>query len=184
MLVRRADVRRRERLPDVAAAIADLHEALSLTETDDAPDAEAIATRRRAYQLEADLLANSGDQRARAQALAALAKMAERAHERVAHETAAAAAWLAADEPEHALPHGARAHAELDRDADVPVALRREVLSTLGEGGVAPARVARRHARVSRARRRSGRGRDARDAVSLSPRGRRRSRRRRAARDG
>ncbi|MEO8704157.1 MAG: hypothetical protein ABI867_29160, partial [Kofleriaceae bacterium] len=128
LLVRRADVRRKERAPDVGAALADLHEALQLTE--DTSDADVIATRRSAYQLEAELLAQSGDQRARAQALAAVARMAERA-DRVETETAAAAAWLAADEPAAALPHGARAHAQLA--PDVPPALRREVLVTLGE---------------------------------------------------
>jgi tetratricopeptide (TPR) repeat protein len=134
LLVQRADVRRRERLPDLAAAIADLHEAIALTEevpssTDDAAKSLTRETRRKAYQLEADLLAKSGDQRARAQALAQLARMSERASERVEVETAAAAAWLAANEPAAALPHGARA-------ADVPdvaPALRREVLTTLGE---------------------------------------------------
>ncbi|MBA2541317.1 MAG: hypothetical protein H0V17_16875, partial [Deltaproteobacteria bacterium] len=137
LLVRRADVRRKERSPDVAAAIADLHEALQLTE--ELTTEEAIGTRRQAYQLEAELLAQSGDQRARAQALTALAKMAERAADRVEKETAAAAAWLAADEPATALPHGARALTSLttqneDRDLpDVPAALRREVLMTLGE---------------------------------------------------
>lgn len=127
LLVRRADVRRRERAPDLAAALADLHEAIALTE--DLPD--AVETRRSAYQLEADLLAQSGDQRARAQALAALARMAERTTERIEVEAAAAAAWLAADEPAAALPHGARAHAELV--PDVAPMLRREVLTTLGE---------------------------------------------------
>lgn len=127
LLVRRADVRRREATPDVAAALADLHEAIALTE--DLP--EATQTRRDAYQLEAELLAHSGDRRARAQALSALARMADRASERVEVETAAAAAWLAADEPAAALPHGARAHAELV--PDVAPALRREVLTTLGE---------------------------------------------------
>ncbi|HTR52582.1 MAG TPA: tetratricopeptide repeat protein, partial [Kofleriaceae bacterium] len=95
LLVHRADVRRRERAPDLAAAVADLHEALELL--DAADDADATATRRRAYQLEAELMAKSGDQRARAQALAALAKLAERTAERIEVETAAAAAWLAAD---------------------------------------------------------------------------------------
>src|SRR5262249_21747173 len=95
LLVHRADVRRRERTPDLAAAIADLQEALQLTED----DPESAETRREAYQLEAELLAQSGDQRARAQALAKLAKLAARATERVEVETAAAAAWLAADEP-------------------------------------------------------------------------------------
>jgi len=126
LLVHRADVRRRERTPDLPAALADLHEALSISE--DVPD--AVETRRRAYQLEADLLAKSGDQRARAQALSALARMSERG-ERVEVETAAAAAWLAADEPAAALPHGARAHAELA--PEVSPTLRREVLITLGE---------------------------------------------------
>jgi len=129
LLVRRADVRRKERTPDIAAALADLHEALQLTE--DVSDEDAIGTRRRAYQLEAEMLAQSGDRRARAQALASLARMAERAADRVEVETAAAAAWLAADEPAAALPHSARAHAELT--IDVPAALRREVLVTLGE---------------------------------------------------
>ncbi len=127
LLVARADVRRREHTPDLAAAVADLHEALALTE--DIHD--AAETRRRAYSLEAELLSKSGDQRARAQALAALARMADRNTDRVAVEMAAAAAWLAADEPAAALPHSARAHAELV--PDVPAALRREVLTTLGE---------------------------------------------------
>ncbi|MEO8845923.1 MAG: hypothetical protein ABI591_09085 [Kofleriaceae bacterium] len=126
LLISRADVRRRETTPDLAAALADLHEALALTEEEDA----SPVTRRRAYALEAELLSHSGDARARAQALAALAKMAERGN-RVATEHAAAAAWLEADEPASALPHGARAHAELDHN--VPSHLRREVLATLGE---------------------------------------------------
>src|SRR5262249_20499612 len=137
LLVRRADVRRRERPPDPAAAIADRHEAVELLE--DGPEASGSThplghtdTRRRAYQLEAQLFAQSGDQRSRAQALAALARLAERAADRVASETAAAAAWLAADEPAAALPHGARAHASLS-STEVPAALRREVLVTLGE---------------------------------------------------
>ncbi|MBV8760761.1 MAG: hypothetical protein JO257_25940 [Deltaproteobacteria bacterium] len=128
LLIHRADVRRKEDKPDLAAAVADLHEALALLE-DDNP--EQAALRRKAYQLEADVLAKSGDQRARAQALAALARLAEREVERVEHETAAAAAWLAADEPAAALPHGARAHATLP--PDVPAPLRRDVLTTLGE---------------------------------------------------
>lgn len=137
LLVRRAEVRRREQVPDIAAAIADLHEALQLTHLaagahDDADaDDEANEIRRRAYRLEAELLSQSGDRRARAQALTSLAKMAERNADRVQVETAAAAAWLAADEPGTALPHGARAHAELGPDA-APT-LRREVLVTLGE---------------------------------------------------
>jgi tetratricopeptide (TPR) repeat protein len=131
LLVQRADVRRREQSPDIAVALADLHEALALTEQLPEATPETTAIRRRAYQLEAELLAKSGDRRARAQALSALARMAERASERVEHETAAAAAWLAADEPAAALPHGARAHAELV--ADVAPAMRFEVLTTLGE---------------------------------------------------
>ncbi len=137
LLVQRAEVRRREEKPDIAAAIADLHEALQLTHAaagahDDADHSdEANDIRRRAYHLEAELLSQSGDRRARAQALSALAKMAERNSDRVQVETAAAAAWLAADEPATALPHGARAHAELG--SDVPPVLRREVLVTLGE---------------------------------------------------
>ncbi|MGE5185381.1 MAG: hypothetical protein ACM31C_25130, partial [Acidobacteriota bacterium] len=131
LLVHRADVRGREKTPDLAAAVADLHEALALLDGTDAADSTAAETRRRAYQLEAELMQKSGDQRARAQALAALARMAERAADRVEVEAAAAAAWLAADDPAAALPHGARAHAELV--PDVPAGLRREVLTTLGE---------------------------------------------------
>jgi tetratricopeptide (TPR) repeat protein len=129
LLVRRADVRRRETTPDLAAAVADLHEALALL--DHAGDPGGADTRRSAYQLEAELMARSGDQRARAQALAALARIADRSPDRLEVETAAAAAWLAADEPAAALPHGARAHAELV--PDVPAPLRRQVLTTLGE---------------------------------------------------
>src|SRR6185436_15641914 len=138
LLVRRADVRRRERAPDLAAALADLHEAVELTE-DSVETAEpserstdATETRRRAYQLEAELFAQSGDQRSRARSLTAIARLAERAADRVESEAAAAAAWLAADEPAAALPHGARAHASLST-SDVPAALRRQVLITLGE---------------------------------------------------
>ena len=138
LLVRRAAARRDERAPDMAAALADLHEALRICEAlatnQDGTDPEATEIRKRAYQLEAELLAKSGDQRARAQALAALAKMSVReatAVERVEVETAAAAAWLAADEPAAALPHGARAHAALE--PEVPARVRRDVLLTLGE---------------------------------------------------
>ncbi len=133
LLVRRADVRRREQVPDLAAAIADLHEALQLI--DDSQDPDATETRKHAYQLEAELLAQSGDARARAQALTALAKLASRSIDRVEKELAAAAAWLAADEPASALPHGARALASMTDDdvLEVPAALRREVLFTLGE---------------------------------------------------
>ena len=138
LLVRRADVRRKERAPDLAAALADLHEALRICESLDTnqngTDPEATQVRRHAYEIEAELLARSGDQRARAQALAALANMSERASERIEREAAAAAAWLAADEPAAALPHGARAHASIEIDSrDVPPALKREVLLTLGE---------------------------------------------------
>jgi tetratricopeptide (TPR) repeat protein len=129
LLVRRADIRRRERTPDLAAALGDLREGLQLSEH--TQDPEALETRRRAYQLEAELLAQSGDRRARAQALASLALMAEPSPNRIEVETAAAAAWLAADEPAAALPHAARAQAQLT--ADVPAPLRREVLATLGE---------------------------------------------------
>src|SRR5207248_10358451 len=93
----------------------------------------ATEIRRSASRLEAGLFAQSGDQRARAQSLAAIARLAERAADRVESEAAAAAAWLAADEPAAALPHGARAHASLSSTSDVPAALRREVLVTLGE---------------------------------------------------
>ncbi len=129
LLVHRADVRRHEPTPDLVAAVADLREAIAAIDglTDDSPS----HTRRRAYQLEAELLALSGDRRARAQALAALARMADRAIDKVAVETAAASAWLEADEPTAALPHAARAHAELPADASP--ALRRDVLVTLGE---------------------------------------------------
>ena len=138
LLIQRAEVRRREVVPDLAAALADLHEALRLCEglatNQEGEDPEATKVRRRAYQLEADILAQSGDQRARAQALTALAKMAERDADRIEVETAAAAAWLAADEPAAALPHGARAHAALGIDNHtIPPVLRREVLVTLGE---------------------------------------------------
>jgi tetratricopeptide (TPR) repeat protein len=133
LLVRRADVRRRERAPDVAAALADLREAGELIEL--GPSAP-IHTRRRAHQLEAELFAQSGDQRSRARALAAVAKLAERAVDRIESEAVASAAWLAAGEPAMALAHGARAYEQLaapDANADVPAALRREVLVTFGE---------------------------------------------------
>jgi lipopolysaccharide biosynthesis regulator YciM len=134
LLVHRADVRRRERTPDLAAAVADLHEAIEVLDGINNPDHTA-KTRRRAYRLEAELMATSGDQRARAQALASLAKLAERSAERAEVEAAAAAAWLAANEPAMALPHGARAHASIEQPAEseVPAALRRDVLVTLGE---------------------------------------------------
>ena len=130
LLISRADVRRKEATPDLAAALADLHEALSLTDDEDADP----ATRRRAYALEAELLAKSGDPRARAQALAALAMMGGRLasnQERIESEIAAAAAWIEADDASAALPHSARAHAGLD--TAVPSHLHRTVLATLGE---------------------------------------------------
>jgi lipopolysaccharide biosynthesis regulator YciM len=147
VLVQRAEVRRRELTPDLAAAVADLHEALERLDAIPSDD-DTAATRRRAYQLEAELMAQSGDQRARAQALTALAKLADRSAERVEVETAAATAWLAANEPALALPHGARAHAAIVggelRSAGIPEPgsqalvevspeLRRDVLTTLGE---------------------------------------------------
>jgi len=129
LLVRRADVRRRDPSPELAAALADLREAVQLTEaTPGAPS----QTRRRAHQLEAELAAQSGDLRSRAQALAAVARLAERPIDRVEAEAEAAAAWLAADQPAEALAHGARAQAQLS-PAGAPTALRREVLITLGE---------------------------------------------------
>src|SRR5262249_48366890 len=124
LLVRRADVRRRERFPDLAAALADLHEAGELSEE----SAEAAATagqtiaatepRRRPYQRGAELFAQRGAGRSRARARPAVAGLAERAADRVESEAAAAAAWLAADEPAAALPHGARAHASLSSTTD------------------------------------------------------------------
>src|SRR5215469_8516081 len=68
LLVHRAAVRRRESTPDLAAALGDLHEAIALV--DEGNDAGAADTRRRAYELEAELFAASGDARAHAQALA------------------------------------------------------------------------------------------------------------------
>jgi tetratricopeptide (TPR) repeat protein len=130
LLVRRADVRRRAPSVDLAAALADVREAVELTEV--APGAPAH-TRRRAYQLQAELFAQTGDPRSRAQALAAVAKLAERAIDRLESETFAAAAWLAADEPAEALAHAARAHAQLPSATGAPPALRREALITLGE---------------------------------------------------
>ena len=132
LLISRAEIRRKEATPDLAAALADLHEALSLTEGED-QDADP-ASRRRAYALEAELLAKSGDPHARAQALAALAQMAGRLgsnQERIESETAAAAAWLEADDAAAALSHGERAHARLD--AAVPSHVRRDVFAMLGE---------------------------------------------------
>lgn len=133
LLVRRADVRRRERPPDLAAALADLREAV---EAPEAADGAPTPTRRRAYQLQAELFAQGGDPRARAQALAAAAKLTESLADRLESEAGAAAAWLAADDPAAALPHSLRAFALLGSPApatSIPAALRREVLTTLGE---------------------------------------------------
>jgi tetratricopeptide (TPR) repeat protein len=119
--------------PELAAALADLQEAIALAE---AAGGAGITTRRRAHHLAAELFAQTGDLRSRAQALAALATLAERAVDRVETEAAAAAAWLATDDPAAALPHGARAYAHLAALPDgtaIPAALRREVLATLGE---------------------------------------------------
>ncbi|HEY3806922.1 MAG TPA: tetratricopeptide repeat protein [Kofleriaceae bacterium] len=125
LLVARAGVRRRAPDPDLARALADAREALKL-----AGDGE-VETRRRALELEADVLATTGDHRGRAQALAQLALMAGRGTERAIVETAAASAWLAADDAAAALPHGLRALSEIDDDATSHV--RRDVLATLGE---------------------------------------------------
>src|SRR5690606_19626590 len=77
LLVRRADARRRGRRQGAAAALADLHVGCRLTE--EVPDEVAIETRRRALLLEAELRAERGERRARAQALAAIAQLVERA---------------------------------------------------------------------------------------------------------
>ncbi len=128
LLVRRAEARRRGASPDLGGALADLREALELT---DAMTGDVTELRRDAYQLEASLLSQGGDQRARARALEALANISERAPDRVAVETAAAAAWLAVDDAAAALHHGTRALTHLH--AEVSPELRREVLVTLGE---------------------------------------------------
>jgi tetratricopeptide (TPR) repeat protein len=112
LLVRRADVIRRDRAgqpAEPAAALADVEQALALT--DGAPN--ALATRRRALRLATELHLARGDARARAHAFAGLAALAETAVERIEAETAAAAAWLAAEDPAAALPHGARGYAAL-----------------------------------------------------------------------
>ncbi|HEY0195804.1 MAG TPA: hypothetical protein VGC42_32040, partial [Kofleriaceae bacterium] len=131
--VRRADLARRDRGFD--AALADLREALELAE---AAPALTVSIRRRAYRLEAEIHAQRGDLRARAHALAALATLAERPADRVEAETAAAAAWLAADDPAAALSHAARGQAALqalasETDDHVGAAVHREVATTLGE---------------------------------------------------
>ena len=199
LLVRRADVRRRERTPDLAAAIADLHDALAPTwracpgcwrsSTGEHLAAEleadaAVETRRHAYQLEAEVLAQSGDQRARAQALTALAQLAER--DRGSHRGRdRRRRRVARRRRARRRPAPRRARARLD-GASAPTcrrALRREVLTHARRGRVAPACVARRDPRVSRAsidepRRRGPAARH----VPLPARGRRRSHRRSAAR--
>jgi Tfp pilus assembly protein PilF len=126
LLLRRAQLAAAD-ASDPAAAIADVRAALSFATTD--------AVRRTAYGLEAEILATTGDRRARAQALAARAKLSDGATETAAAEAEAAAAWLAADDPASALPHGARAMRAMDdaTDTDVEPDARRRVLVTLGE---------------------------------------------------
>ena len=130
LLVQRADVRRRERAPDLAAAIARSARGdradRGVEPRGDATRGAARISSRPSCSRRA---ATSARARRRSTALASDGR-AQRS-DRVEVETAAAAAWLAADEPAAALPHGARAHAELV--PDVPAALRREVLTTLGE---------------------------------------------------
>jgi len=125
LLVARATVRRREPDADLAGALADVRQALQLLPDDD------VEARRRVHELEADVHGKTGDHRGRAQALAALARIADHGTERAIVETAAASAWLAADEPATSLTHGARALAELADDASPH--MRRDVLATLGE---------------------------------------------------
>lgn len=126
LLMDRAELRSTEPA-DHVAALADIREVLALTEGEPAP----AQVRRRAYTLQAALLAGPGDQRARAAVLASLANLAERPAERVKYDIAAAAAWLAANQPDAAFRHGAQAFAALDDDADAP--LRTDVLTTFGE---------------------------------------------------
>ena len=133
LLVRRAEAQRRERPPDLAAASADLRAAIALT---DEPDEVTSATRRRAFELLAELFAERGDLRARAAALAALPALVADWHERLAREATAAAAWLEANDPAAALIHAARAHAQLAAQppgTTVAPSLLREVQTTLGE---------------------------------------------------
>ncbi len=90
LLVRRADARRRDLPPELGPALADLREALELTEEMPGEALEATTeARRRAFELEAELRAQSGDQRARAQALASLAQLVEDEAEAPAAEPAA-----------------------------------------------------------------------------------------------
>jgi Tfp pilus assembly protein PilF len=128
LLVSRAAVRRRASEPDVAGALVDLHDALQIASEDHDRD-----TRRRALELEAELLAKSGDHRARAHSHAALARMAEPGLERALIETAAADAWLTAGEASSALPHAVRANRELASEPQTATYVRRDVLATLGE---------------------------------------------------
>jgi tetratricopeptide (TPR) repeat protein len=130
LLVRRADSRRRDASPDLAATLADLQAAVGLTE---AAAGTHRTTRRRAFQIEAELFAHAADHRARAQALTELVALTERPGERVEAEVAAATAWLAADDPATALPHGARACAEVTGVDQVSPALRREAQLAFGE---------------------------------------------------
>jgi tetratricopeptide (TPR) repeat protein len=125
LLVRRAQLRIAEIPPDAVAALLDLGEALTIG------DDEVL--RREALDLQAEILASTGDIRGRAQALAARARLSRSSADRAHAETAAAAAWLAADEPAAALPHGSRAAHEIDEGPTVDVDLRRRVLETLGE---------------------------------------------------
>lgn len=127
LLVSRAEVRARPPSTDVVGALADIHDALTLV--DETP--ASTLTRRRAYALQAILLAESSDQRARATVLAALAEVTERPNERMQHEVAAAQAWLQAREPAAAWLHSARAYADLEPDTSAEI--RREVLTTFGE---------------------------------------------------
>lgn len=136
LLVARAEVRARPPTADTIGALADIDEALSLGDDtgkvvtrDDVTS--PLLTRRRAYELQASLLADSGDQRARAVVLGALATVSDRSSERVKNEIAAAAAWLLVNEPAVAWFHSARAHAELE--PETPAAVRRDVLTTFGE---------------------------------------------------
>ncbi|HTJ47045.1 MAG TPA: hypothetical protein VL463_33315, partial [Kofleriaceae bacterium] len=123
LLVRRA----RRRLTDgesEGAALADVDAALA---------SEAGGeVKKDALDLKASLHAAAGDVRRRAVALAARADLAGTADERAAADAEAAQAWLAADEPAAALPHGTRAAAQLEM-TEPPQDLRRRVLETLGE---------------------------------------------------
>jgi Tfp pilus assembly protein PilF len=131
LLVSRAAVHRRTSEPDLAAALADLRDALRIAPEDGGSGDRD--TRRRALELEAELLAKAGDHRARAISHAALARMAEPGLERALVETAAADAWLAAGDASAALPHALRANDELVGEPSTAAYVRRDVLATLGE---------------------------------------------------